>query len=174
MVTNKNTMFAFCIDADQTGLPAVKGIMWYATAKISARGTQPLSTRSAIQTICVASAISPMKINSILIILATKASTKNQLVGEMSSCSRSPKVMKMLMSNARWSIADSKSMDMFCSVSRTLDSFSIVINENTAGKSSTAIVEAVNRAATIDALASLASRPLEERETATNAAPTRR
>ena len=27
MVTKRNSMFAFCIDADQTGLPAVKGMM---------------------------------------------------------------------------------------------------------------------------------------------------
>ena len=51
---------------------------------------------------------------------------------------------------------------------------SIVRNENTAGRSKTAIVDAVNRAATMDALASLARRPFEERETATRAAPTRR
>ena len=78
------------------------------------------------------------------------------------------------MRSARWSIAESSSMEIFCSVSKIAASFSIVRNENTAGRSKTAIVDAVNRAATMDALASLARRPFEERETATSAAPTRR
>ena len=99
-VRKRKSMFVFCIEADHTGLPAVNGMMWYAAAKISARGTHPFKTLSANQTVWVESRTSPKKARNMLIIFATKASTRNQVVGDRSSCSLSPMVMKTLMRSA--------------------------------------------------------------------------